>query len=91
MLRGRPRNTTPTNVFRGKGILWFWESQLKHIFQLSGKRCSLDTQTWTTDRSNQIVFIGRNLDAKQLWQELSRCHQFHMAKLSVSNWTVQHD
>ncbi|MBW4431063.1 MAG: GTP-binding protein [Pelatocladus maniniholoensis HA4357-MV3] len=78
----------PTNVFRGKGILWFWESQLKHIFQLSGKRCSLDTQTWTTVRSNQIVFIGRNLDAKQLRQELSRCHQFDMAELSASNWSV---
>ncbi|MFM6063318.1 MAG: CobW family GTP-binding protein, partial [Microcystis panniformis] len=28
----------PMNVFRAKGILWFQQSDLKHIFQLSGQR-----------------------------------------------------
>jgi G3E family GTPase len=60
----------PTDVFRGKGILWFQESQMKHIFQLSGKRCSLEVESWTTPPSNQIVLIGRNLNPEQLRQEL---------------------
>lgn len=64
-----------TNVFRGKGILWFTESELKHIFQLSGKRFSIDAEAWKNPRSNQIVLIGRNLDAKQLQQELTECQE----------------
>lgn len=62
-----------TDVFRGKGILWFQESELKHIFQLSGKRCSLETYPWTQDPANQIVFIGRNLDVEGIRQGLSDC------------------
>lgn len=30
----------PPEVFRAKGLLWFSESSNKHIFQLSGKRCT---------------------------------------------------
>jgi G3E family GTPase len=29
------------NIFRAKGIIWFKESSLRHIFQLSGKRIEL--------------------------------------------------
>lgn len=31
----------PLNIYRAKGILWFQGSQLRHVFQLSGKRCDL--------------------------------------------------
>lgn len=63
---------TPS-VFRGKGILWFAESRMRHIFQLSGKRCSLEIDNWTKPRCNQIVFIGRNLNAAQIQHELEQC------------------
>ncbi|MDX2098002.1 MAG: GTP-binding protein [Leptolyngbyaceae cyanobacterium bins.59] len=72
----------PANVFRGKGILWFQESQMKHIFQLSGKRCSLEVESWTTPPNNQIVLIGRNLNPEQLRQELAQCQEFEPTKLS---------
>lgn len=65
----------PTNIFRGKGILWFAESQLRHIFQLSGKRCNLSVEEWKTKPSNQIVFIGRNLDTEKIRQELANCYE----------------
>jgi G3E family GTPase len=64
----------PSNVFRGKGILWFQESPLKHIFQLSGKRCTLDVvPAGTKPPLNQLVFIGRNLDADKIQQGLTQC------------------
>lgn len=73
----------PTDVFRGKGILWFQESQLKHIFQLSGKRCTLDAvPSGTKSPVNQLVFIGRNLNADQIQQGLSDCLQPNAARLS---------
>jgi G3E family GTPase len=68
----------PTDVFRAKGILWFDESPLRHIFQLSGKRCSLSAESWPQpDRHNQLVFIGRNLDAVAMRQSLDRCYAQH--------------
>lgn len=70
----------PTDVFRGKGILWFQESQMKHIFQLSGRRCSLEVEDWTTSPSNQVVLIGRNLNPEQLRQELEQCQEFEPMK-----------
>ena len=73
----------PANIFRGKGILWFQESQMKHIFQLSGKRCSLEVESWTTSPSNQIVLIGRNLNPEQLRQELAQCQEFEPIKLTI--------
>lgn len=60
-------------VFRAKGLLWFQESQLRHIFQLSGKRYDLDTDEWQTQPRNQLVFIGRNLDSSQLKEQLNLC------------------
>ncbi len=74
----------PTDVFRGKGILWFKESQLKHIFQLSGKRCDLDAEYWETPGSNQIVLIGRNLNAEQIQQDLEHCHALEETEFSMS-------
>lgn len=63
----------PDNVFRAKGILWFTESDLRHLFQLSGKRFSLDADKWDKFPSNQIIFIGRNLDSAELRQQLAEC------------------
>lgn len=61
------------NIFRAKGIIWFKESSLRHIFQLSGKRIELQTDQWQQKRSNQLVFIGRNLNAAQLQEQLTNC------------------
>jgi G3E family GTPase len=64
----------PKNIFRAKGVLWFQESGLRHIFQLSGKRCSLSVDHQTLPSANQLVFIGRELDADGIRQGLSQCH-----------------
>ncbi|NEQ27308.1 MAG: GTP-binding protein, partial [Microcoleus sp. SIO2G3] len=63
----------PQEVFRAKGILWFADSELRHIFQLSGPRCDIQAEEWRTSPSNQLVFIGRNLDALFLIQTLNNC------------------
>lgn len=60
-------------VFRAKGILWFAESELKHIFQLSGKRYDIDMEKWQTSPKNQLVMIGRNLDENKLKDKLTQC------------------
>ena len=66
-------NEISQNVFRAKGILWFMESERKHIFHLSGKRFSLDDDEWTKEKSNKIVIIGKNLDHQAIKNQLSSC------------------
>ncbi len=66
-------NQISQNVFRAKGILWFMESDRKHIFHLSGKRFSLDDEEWTKEKSNKIVLIGKNLDNQTIKNQLSSC------------------
>ena len=66
-------NQISKNVFRAKGILWFVESDRKHIFHLSGKRFSLDDEEWTKEKSNKIVLIGKNLDHQTIKNQLSSC------------------
>jgi G3E family GTPase len=63
----------PHNVFRAKGILWFSDSNLRHIFQLSGPRYHLHADEWRTPPKNQVVFIGRRLDTKQIFTQLNNC------------------
>ena len=63
----------PSSVFRAKGILWFAESERRHIFHLSGKRFTLDDTDWTGDRKNQLVLIGQNLDHDRLRQQIQDC------------------
>jgi G3E family GTPase len=63
----------PENVFRAKGILWFSDSNLRHIFQLSGKRYSMDTLEWQKSPSTQLVLIGRQLDVTQIREQLNNC------------------
>ncbi len=66
-------NQISQNVFRAKGILWFMESERKHIFHLSGKRFSLDDEEWTKEKSNKVVLIGKNLDHQTIKNQLSSC------------------
>jgi G3E family GTPase len=63
------------NVFRAKGLLWFTESPQKYIFQLSGKRCTLEIEGWSGSfPKNQIVFIGRNISQADIYQQLALCY-----------------
>ena len=66
-------NQISENVFRAKGILWFMESERKHIFHLSGKRFSLDDEEWTKEKSNKIVLIGKELNHQTIKKQLSSC------------------
>ncbi|NEQ39711.1 MAG: GTP-binding protein [Okeania sp. SIO3I5] len=63
----------PENIFRAKGILWFQESESKHIFQLSGKRYDLQVEEWLTTPTNQLVLIGRDLNPLMIQQSLTNC------------------
>ena len=63
----------PSEVFRAKGILWFTNSEDRHIFQLSGARFNLNGEPWQSAPKNQLVFIGRNLDTDNLRQHLTDC------------------
>ncbi len=63
----------PVEVFRAKGILWFENEDLRHIFQLTGKRFDLSPEPWTGPPQNQLVFIGRQLNPLQLHQQLANC------------------
>ncbi|MFZ9620046.1 MAG: CobW family GTP-binding protein, partial [Prochlorococcaceae cyanobacterium] len=67
-------NQLPAGIFRAKGILWFNESERRHVFHLAGKRFSIDDSDWpTAERKNQIVLIGKNLDHAQLRKQLQAC------------------
>ena len=66
-------NQLPESVFRAKGILWFNESERRHVFHLAGKRFSIDDSDWPGERKNQLVLIGRNLDHDTLRQQLQAC------------------
>ena len=66
-------NQLPQEVFRSKGILWFQESERRHVFHLAGKRFSIDDTDWTGVRKNQLVMIGRDLDHDTLRQQLQDC------------------
>jgi len=66
-------NQMPQEVFRAKGILWFNESERRHVFHLAGKRFSIDDTDWTGDRKNQLVLIGRDIDHNKLRKQLKAC------------------
>ena len=63
----------PENVFRAKGILWFEESQKRHVFHLSGKRFTLDDSEWTGPKKNQLVLIGQNMEHDKLREQINSC------------------
>ena len=66
-------NQLPQEVFRSKGILWFQESERRHVFHLTGKRFSINDSDWTGKRKNQIVMIGRDINHDSLRQQLQNC------------------
>ena len=68
-------NQLPAGVFRAKGILWFNESSKRHVFHLAGKRFSIDDSAWSkpSDRKNQLVVIGKNLDHAKIRKQLQAC------------------
>jgi len=66
-------NQLPAEVFRAKGILWFNESERRHVFHLAGKRFSIDDSDWPGERKNQIVLIGKGLDHAKLRRQLQAC------------------
>jgi G3E family GTPase len=63
----------PTQIFRAKGIIWFAESELRHIFQLSGQRYDIKNDRWPNSPRVQLVFIGRNIDFTALQLNLEKC------------------
>jgi G3E family GTPase len=63
----------PPEVFRAKGILWFSESELRHVFQLSGIRFDIQGDQWRTAPKSQLIFIGRGLDGDAIRQNLNLC------------------
>lgn len=63
----------PDNVFRAKGLLWFKESPYRNIFQLSGKRFEIREDKWKSSPSNQLVMIGKNLNADEIRSDLMAC------------------
>ena len=66
-------NQLSKNVFRAKGILWFIESERKHIFHLAGKRFSIDDDDWGNNKCNKIVLIGKNLNQEEIQKQLNSC------------------
>lgn len=63
----------PVEVFRAKGILWFSDSEFRHIFQLSGPRYDIQADEWNIPPRNQLVFIGRSLDTEAILMDLNNC------------------
>ena len=63
----------PNNMFRAKGIIWFAESEKRHLFQLSGSRFTIDDSEWKTPQKTEMVLIGRQLDVISLMQKLNNC------------------
>ncbi|AFY93197.1 CobW family GTP-binding protein [Chamaesiphon minutus] len=70
-----------SDVYRAKGILKFQGSKLRHVLQMSGKRYemkSMQAESSIASRSppphaNQLVFIGRNLNAEAIRTQLTKC------------------
>lgn len=61
------------DVIRGKGVLWFEESEERHVFQLCGQRITLENTPWQDQPKTELVLIGRNLDSSTLQQQLQEC------------------
>ena len=79
-------NQLPKTVFRAKGILWFRQSERRHLFHLAGKRFSIDDDDWpsTMPRSNRLVLIGRDLNQAMLRQQLEECCVRASAEVSLA-------
>ena len=76
-------NQLPESVFRAKGILWFNESEKRHIFHLAGKRFSIDDSDWNGKRKNQLVLIGQEMNHSTLKEQLQECVATDSGKAST--------
>ena len=72
-------NQLPAGVFRARGILWFNESERRHLFHLAGKRFSINDSDWPRERKNQLVLIGKELDHDLLHRQLQSCLASNLA------------
>ena len=68
-------NQLPESVFRAKGVLWFRESERRHLFHLCGKRFTIDDSDWPegSERHTKVVAIGKDLDQAALRAQLEAC------------------
>jgi G3E family GTPase len=68
-------NQLPESVFRAKGVVWFRESERRHLFHLCGKRFTIDDSEWPDDsgRHTKVVAIGRHLDQAEIKAQLEAC------------------
>jgi G3E family GTPase len=68
-------NQLPESVFRAKGVLWFRESDRRHLFHLCGKRFTIDDSDWPegSTRHTSVVAIGKDLDQAALRAQLAAC------------------
>ena len=68
----------PETVYRAKGLLWFEErAEEQLVFQLSGKRFTIDPLSRPKPFTNQLVLIGKQLNPLQLQQQLNNCLSHH--------------
>ncbi len=65
----------PESVFRAKGVLWFRESERRHLFHLCGKRFTIDDSDWPdgSERHTKVMVIGKGIDQATLKAQLEAC------------------
>lgn len=65
----------PRGVFRAKGLLWFSSYTTMFVLHWSGTRFTVEERSWpaSTEKSNQLVVIGRDLEHEKIEQLLSAC------------------
>ena len=65
----------PASVFRAKGVLWFRESNRRHLFHLCGKRFTIDDSDWPegSERHTKVVAIGKGIDQAAIKAQLEAC------------------
>ncbi|MCS5700808.1 GTP-binding protein [Cyanobium sp. FGCU-52] len=65
----------PASVFRAKGVLWFRESERRHLFHLCGKRFTIDDSDWPdgSERHTKVVAIGKGIDQAAIKAQLEAC------------------
>ena len=78
-------NQLKNNIFRAKGILWFVESERRHVFHLSGKRISIEDSEWVKEKNNQLVFIGKELDKEKILSQLNACIENDQNNINLLN------
>ena len=66
-------NQLPSSVYRAKGILCFEESEITHVFHLSGKRFTLEDSDRNRERKNKVVLIGKDIDHGTLEKQIEAC------------------